>query len=88
MVIHPKGVCEYHIIKVDKLLFPDDFIVLDMEEDPKIPIILGRPFLNTSCAIVDMWESTLTLRVGDDSVTFVTNQEKERLHQLNWVMNC
>nr|KAJ0203927.1 hypothetical protein LSAT_V11C500237700 [Lactuca sativa] len=76
-VIHPKGVCENLLIKVDKLVFPTDYVVLDMEEDPKIPIILGRPFLNTAFSIVDMRESTLTLRVGDDLVTFVTNQEKE-----------
>nr|KAJ0191417.1 hypothetical protein LSAT_V11C800433220 [Lactuca sativa] len=72
-----KGVCEDLIIKVDKLVFHADFVVLDMEGDPKIPIILGKPFLNTACAVVDMRESTHTLRVVDDLVTFVTNQEKE-----------
>nr|KAJ0200122.1 hypothetical protein LSAT_V11C600326430 [Lactuca sativa] len=76
-VIHPKGLCEDLLIKVDKLVFPADFVVLDIEEDPKVPIILGRPFLNIAGTIVDMRESTLALKVGDDAVTFVVNQENE-----------
>ncbi|XP_023749383.1 uncharacterized protein LOC111897660 [Lactuca sativa] len=82
-LIHPKGFCEDLLIKMDKLVFPADFLVLDMEEDPKIPIILVRRFLNTECAIVDMRESTLTHRVVDDLVTFVTNQEKEHAKSID-----
>ncbi|XP_023770512.1 uncharacterized protein LOC111919130 [Lactuca sativa] len=48
--------------------------VLDMEEDHQVPIILGRPFLNTASAIVDIRESKLTLRVGEESVTFGVDQ--------------
>nr|KAJ0211087.1 hypothetical protein LSAT_V11C400203740 [Lactuca sativa] len=73
------GVCEDLLIKIDKLVFPVDFIILDMEEDIKVPIILGRPFLNTACALVDMRESTLALRVGDDSVIF--EAEKKEKHK-------
>ncbi|XP_023768853.2 uncharacterized protein LOC111917395 [Lactuca sativa] len=69
-IIHPKGVCEDLLIKVDKFIFPIDFVVVDMEEDPEIPIILGRSFLNTACALIDISESTLTLRVGDEPVKF------------------
>ncbi|KAL7587779.1 hypothetical protein Lser_V15G37287 [Lactuca serriola] len=43
-IIYPKGVCEDLLIKVDKFVFHVDFVVLDIEEDPKVPIILGRPF--------------------------------------------
>ncbi|KAL7612060.1 hypothetical protein Lser_V15G07069 [Lactuca serriola] len=50
------------------------FIILDMEADPQVPIILGRPFLNMESAIVDMRDSKHTLRVGDDSVTFRVDQ--------------
>ncbi|XP_023737456.2 uncharacterized protein LOC111885433 [Lactuca sativa] len=46
----------------------------DIEADPQVPIILGRPFLNTLSAIVDMRDSKLTLWVGDDSVTFEVDQ--------------
>lgn len=58
-ITYPRGNCKDLLVKVDKLVFPADFIVLDMEEDHKIPIILGRPFLNTACAIVDVQESKL-----------------------------
>nr|KAJ0208440.1 hypothetical protein LSAT_V11C500246240 [Lactuca sativa] len=78
-IIHPIGVCEDLLIKIDKLVFPVDFVILNMEEDFKVPIILGRPFLNTACALVDMRDSTLTLRVGDDSVIF--EAEKKEKHK-------
>ena len=42
------------LVKVDKFIFPTDFIVLDMEEDKEIPIILGKPFLVTGRPIIDM----------------------------------
>ncbi|XP_023759122.1 uncharacterized protein LOC128127379 [Lactuca sativa] len=80
--IHPRGVFEDLLIKVDKFIFPVDFVVLDMEEDLEIPIILGRSFLNTACALIDVCESTLTFRVGDESVVFKAlpeiKQEEER----------
>ena len=42
---HPRGVIEDELVKVDKFIFPTDFVVLDMEEDREILIILERPFL-------------------------------------------
>ncbi|XP_023771362.1 uncharacterized protein LOC111920017 [Lactuca sativa] len=69
-VSFPRGICEHLLVKVDKFVFPADFIVLDMEEDHQVPIIFGKPFLNTASAIVDIRESKLTLWVGEDSVTF------------------
>ncbi|XP_023758282.1 uncharacterized protein LOC111906743 [Lactuca sativa] len=69
-VTFPRGICEDLLVKVDKFVFPTDFIVLDIEEDHQVSIILGKPFLNTTSAIVDIRESKLTLRVGEDSVTF------------------
>ncbi|KAL7610397.1 hypothetical protein Lser_V15G12026 [Lactuca serriola] len=74
-IIRPRGVCEDLLIKVDKFIFPVDFVVLDMEEDPETPIILGRSFLNTACALIDVCESTLTLRVGDESAVFKAQPE-------------
>ena len=58
------------LIKVDKFIFPTDFIVLDMEEDKEIPIILGRPFLATGRAMVDVQWGELKLRVRDNEVKF------------------
>ena len=51
---HPWGVIEVVLVKVDKFIFPADFIVLDMEEDTNVPIILGRPFLATGQALIDV----------------------------------
>ena len=67
---HPRGVIEDVLVKVDKLIFLADFIVLDMEEDKEIPIILGRPFLSTGRAMIDMQMGELKLRVQDDEVKF------------------
>ncbi|XP_062113030.1 uncharacterized protein LOC133824172 [Humulus lupulus] len=50
----PRGVIEDVLVKVDKFIFPVDFIVLDMEEDSNVPIILGRPFLATGQALIDV----------------------------------
>ena len=58
------------VVKVDKFIFPCDFIVLDMEEDKEIPIILGRPFLVTAKAKIDVQRGELKLRVQDDEVRF------------------
>ena len=57
-------------MKVDKFIFPIDFIILDMEEDQEIPIILGRPFLATRRTLIDVQKGKLTLQVQDDQVSF------------------
>lgn len=51
---HPRGIIEDVLVKVDKFIFPADFIILDMEEDLNVPIILGRPFLATGQALIDV----------------------------------
>ena len=67
----PHGIIEDVLVKVDKFIFPVDFVVLDFEEDSKCHLILGRPFLNTGRAIIDVHEGKITLRVGNESVKFV-----------------
>ena len=67
---HPRRVVEDVLVKVDKFIFPTDFIVLDMEEDKEIPIILGRPFLSIGKAMIDVQRGELKLRVQDDEVKF------------------
>ena len=57
-------------MKVDKFIFPADFVILDMEEDDKVPIILGRPFLATGKAQINLQEGELKLRVQGDEVRF------------------
>ncbi|XP_023768545.1 uncharacterized protein LOC111917118 [Lactuca sativa] len=78
-VTFPRGISEDLLVKVDKFVFPTDYIMLDMEEDHQVPIILGRPFLNTVGAIVDIRDSKLTLRVGEDSIIFGMDQAMKHL---------
>ena len=58
------------LIKVDKFIFPVDFVVLDMEEDQQVPLILGRLFLATTRALIDVHKGNLILRINDEQVTF------------------
>ena len=67
---HRRGVIENVLVKVDKFLFPADFVILDMEEDNKVPIILGRSFLAMGKAQIKVQEGELKLRVQGDEVTF------------------
>nr|KYP61896.1 hypothetical protein KK1_016410 [Cajanus cajan] len=64
------GVIENMLFKVDKFTFPADFVILDMEEDSTIPIILGRPFMKTARAIIDVGDGELKLRVQDEVIIF------------------
>ena len=67
---HPRGIIEDVLVKVDKFIFSAYFIVLDMEEDKEIPIILGRPFLATGRAMIDVQRGELKLRVQEEEVKF------------------
>ncbi|GJV13246.1 putative reverse transcriptase domain-containing protein [Tanacetum coccineum] len=53
-----------------KFTFPVDFIILDMPEDIKVPLILGRPFLSTARAKIDVYKRKITLRVGEEKIIF------------------
>ncbi|XP_057418617.1 uncharacterized protein LOC130712818 [Lotus japonicus] len=64
------GIIEDVVVKVDKFVFPVDFVILDMEEDSKVPLILGRLFLATGEAEIKVAKGTLTLKVGEDEVLF------------------
>ena len=66
----PRGVVEDVLVKVDKLILPADFIILDMEEYKDVPIILGRPFLATGRTVIDVQKGELTIKVQDQEVTF------------------
>ena len=66
----PRRILEDVLVKVDKFIFPVDFVVLDMEEDREVPIILGRPFLATGQALIDVREGYLILRVNGEEVKF------------------
>ncbi|GJU71588.1 reverse transcriptase domain-containing protein [Tanacetum coccineum] len=65
----PTGVAENVFVKVGKFYFPADFVVLDFIADPRVPLILGRPFLRTAHALIDVYEGEIILRNDDQSLT-------------------
>ncbi|XP_050222496.1 uncharacterized protein LOC126672584 [Mercurialis annua] len=74
----PHGVAEDVIVKVGKFIFPVDFVVLDYAVDKDCPMILGRPFLNTGQALIDVNAGKITLRMNDESMEFDTRHGKSK----------
>nr|GFC28925.1 hypothetical protein [Tanacetum cinerariifolium] len=68
-IFKPTGVAENVFVKVGKLYFPADFVVLDFVADPRVPLILGRPFLSTAHALINVYEGEIILRHDDQSLT-------------------
>nr|GFC18667.1 reverse transcriptase domain-containing protein [Tanacetum cinerariifolium] len=62
LISRPVGVAEDVYVKVGSFYFPTDFVVVDFNADPRVPLILGRSFLKTERALIDVFESELTLR--------------------------
>ncbi|GKC01442.1 reverse transcriptase domain-containing protein [Tanacetum coccineum] len=73
-ITHPKGLAEDVYVKVGKFRFPTYFVVVDFEADPRVPLILGRSFLRTSRALIDVYGEEITLRVDNEAVTFNLDQ--------------
>ncbi|GKA84918.1 reverse transcriptase domain-containing protein [Tanacetum coccineum] len=73
-ITRPKGLAKYVFVKVGKFHFPTDFVVVDFEGDPRVPLILGRSFLRTDRALIDVYGEEITLRVNDEAVTFNLDQ--------------
>ncbi|XP_076934239.1 uncharacterized protein LOC143600428 [Bidens hawaiensis] len=69
-VKYPRAIVENMLVKINKFFFPVDFVILDMDEHNSVSLILGRPFLATARALIDVCTSKLTLRVEDEEVTF------------------
>ena len=63
-------------IKVDKFIYRIDFVVLDMGDDNEVPLILGRPFLATGRALIDVEVGCLMLRVDNEKVHYTLNFTK------------
>nr|GEU90690.1 DNA-directed DNA polymerase [Tanacetum cinerariifolium] len=68
-ILKPTGVAENVFVKVGKFYFPADFVVLDFIADPCVPLILGRPFLSTAHALIDVYEGEIILRYDEQSLT-------------------
>nr|GEU91261.1 reverse transcriptase domain-containing protein [Tanacetum cinerariifolium] len=73
-ISHPVRVAEDVYVKVGSFHFPTDFVVVDFDVDPRVPLILRRSFLKTRRALIDVFEGELTLRVGKEAITFNLDQ--------------
>ncbi|GJZ42886.1 putative reverse transcriptase domain-containing protein [Tanacetum coccineum] len=67
---YPKGFAKNVLVGIGKFVFPIDFIILDMTEDIKVPLILGRPFFSTAHAKIDVFKRKITFRVGEEKIIF------------------
>nr|GEV71436.1 DNA-directed DNA polymerase [Tanacetum cinerariifolium] len=70
----PAGIAEVVFVKVGKFHFLTDFVVVDYVVDPRVSLILVRPFLRTGRALIDVYGEELTLRVYDEAITFKVGQ--------------
>nr|GEV98714.1 hypothetical protein [Tanacetum cinerariifolium] len=68
-ISNPTGVAENVFVKVRKFYFPVDFVVLDFIADHRVSLILGRPFLRTTHALIDVYEGEIILRHDEQSLT-------------------
>ncbi|GJZ49962.1 reverse transcriptase domain-containing protein [Tanacetum coccineum] len=70
----PIGIAEDVDVKLGKFHFQADFVVIDFDADPRVPLILERSFLKIGRALIDVYEGELTLRIGKEAVTFNLDQ--------------
>nr|GFB75452.1 reverse transcriptase domain-containing protein [Tanacetum cinerariifolium] len=73
-VSKPIGIAKDVSFKVGVFHFPANFVVVDFEPDPRVPLILGRCFLKTSRALIDVHKGELTLRIGNEAITYNLDQ--------------
>ncbi|GJS22420.1 hypothetical protein Tco_1423782 [Tanacetum coccineum] len=75
---YPREIAEDVLKKIDNFVLSIDFVILDMREDSRILIILGRPFLATARAMIDVFNKKITLRVGSEEVIFDVDQSMKK----------
>nr|GEW13656.1 hypothetical protein [Tanacetum cinerariifolium] len=84
-ILKPTGVAENVFVKVRKFYFLTDFVVLDFIADPRVPLILGRPFLSTAHAIIDVHKGKIILRHDKQSLTHKCADTPSNFESLNKV---
>ncbi|GJZ89684.1 putative reverse transcriptase domain-containing protein [Tanacetum coccineum] len=82
-VKYPKGITKNMLVGIGIFVFPVDFVILDMPEEIKVPLILERPFLSTTHAKIDVFKRKITLRVGEGRVIFKSVKPTSSL--IKWV---
>nr|GEU92410.1 reverse transcriptase domain-containing protein [Tanacetum cinerariifolium] len=74
----PAGIARDVFVSVGKFTFPTDFVIVDYESDPRVPLILGRPFLRTARALIDVYGEEMILRDGDERLTLNMRHDTSR----------
>nr|GEX18676.1 reverse transcriptase domain-containing protein [Tanacetum cinerariifolium] len=74
LISRPVEVAEDVYVKVGSFHFSADFVIVDFDADPRVPLILERSFFKTGRALIDVFEGELTLRVGKEAITFNLDQ--------------
>ncbi|GJU62639.1 putative reverse transcriptase domain-containing protein [Tanacetum coccineum] len=86
-VKYPKGIAKNVLTGIGKFVFPVDFIILDMSEDIKMPLILERPFLYTARAKIDVCKRKITLRVGEERIIFTSVKPASSLIKMVYMLS-
>ncbi|WVZ58743.1 hypothetical protein U9M48_008983 [Paspalum notatum var. saurae] len=84
---HPAGIAEYVPVKIRNFLIPVDFVVLDIEIDAKTLLILGRPFLSTAEASIDVGAGEVHLNINGMRETFSFKPKVEQCSQVK-IFKC
>ncbi|GJR96969.1 reverse transcriptase domain-containing protein [Tanacetum coccineum] len=77
-ITRPKGLAEDVFVKVRKFHFPTEFVVVDFEADPWVPLILWRSFLRTGCTLIDVYKEELILRNRDERLFFHVGKHPQK----------
>jgi len=82
-ITRPYEVIDGVLVRVKHLIFPDDFVVMDIKEDTYIPLILGCPFMATASCVVDMGKKKLEMGIEDQKISFELFDEERKLLDQN-----
>ncbi|GKE83069.1 retrovirus-related pol polyprotein from transposon TNT 1-94, partial [Tanacetum coccineum] len=86
-VKYPKGIAKNVLVGIGKFTFPVDFIILDMSEDIKVPLILERPFLSTVRAKIDVYKRKIALRVREEKIVFISIKPASSLIKMVYMLS-
>nr|GFD14629.1 reverse transcriptase domain-containing protein [Tanacetum cinerariifolium] len=85
-VSKPIDIAKYVSVKVGVFHFPADFVVVDFKPDPRVPLILGRCFLKTGRALIDVHKGELTLHIRNEAITYNLDQTSRYSANYNQMM--
>nr|GFD24720.1 reverse transcriptase domain-containing protein [Tanacetum cinerariifolium] len=80
-VAYPAGIADDFCVQVGKFTFPANFVVVNYDVNPCVPLILGRPFLRTARALADVYGEELQLRDGDEKLIFHADSTSKYPHK-------